>query len=444
MNAADGATRRAADGDRAPAWHAGDCPLRVVELDITEPLPHVAAIAGGRRHGGARLLVRLGRQPIGLADVELGSTGASATEVGEAIWRQLGEVLDRWLGERGYASVPGLSATGLALAAGEPGEATTEFEPATPISVVIPTAGRPERLQRCVDSVLAADRGDGEIIVVDNAPREPGTEALLRDRYADEAGVRRVAEWRPGVGRARQAGLECARNEFVVFLDDDVVVDSEWSSAIARAFQSDEQVAAVTTLILPSCLDTPAQLWLEQFGGFSKGFTRQAFDLDRNRPNDPLYPYSPGIYGSGASMAFRTQPLRELGGFDFRLATGGEDLDLFLKVLLAGYRLVYEPAALAWHDHPGEYKGLRRTVFRYGVGLTGLITKWCVQDPAIARDVGRRLPSAARLALDPHSRKNVAKQSDFPSELTWLERAGMLAGPIAFGLTAWKERDRGG
>src|SRR5919199_2180072 len=100
-------------------------------------------------------------------------------------------------------------------------------------------------------------------------------------------------------------------------------------------------------------------------------------------------------------MAFRTEDLRALGGIDQRLSFGGEDLDLFLKVILAGHQLVYEPAAIAWHHHPAEYGALRRTMFLYGAGLTALMTKWAVSSPAVARDIASRLPSALRLPPHP-------------------------------------------
>lgn len=312
-------------------------------------------------------------------------------------------------------------------------------EPAT-ISVVVATRDRPALLEACLDSVLAGDRAPDELIVVDNAPDRPDTAALLHDRYGGDPRVRRIAEPRPGAARARAVALAAARGEAVAFVDDDVVVDRRWLAAIAAAFGVTERVCAVTTQILPSELETPAQVWLEQFGGFSKGARRHVFDLGEHRLPDRLYPYSPGIYGSGASMAFRTATLRELGGLDPRLSFGGEDLDLFLKVVLAGHRLVYEPEAVAWHRHPREYRALRRTMFGYGAGLTALMTKWSLTDPRVARDIAVRLPGALRLALSPGSRKNAGKLAGYPRELTRLERAGMLAGPFLFARACWRER----
>jgi GT2 family glycosyltransferase/O-antigen/teichoic acid export membrane protein len=305
------------------------------------------------------------------------------------------------------------------------------------VTVAVATRDRPGSLRACLDSVLAGERPPDELVVVDNAPERPATAALLGERYP---GARVVAEPRPGAARARATALAAARGDIVAFVDDDVVVDRGWLAAIAAAFASTDRVGAVTTLIEPTELETPAQVWLEQFGGFAKGSRRRVFDLAEHRPADPLYPYSPGIYGSGASMAFRADLLRRLGGLDPRLSFGGEDLDLFLKVVLSGHRLVYEPAAVARHRHPREYATLRRTMFHYGAGLTALMTKWALSDRRVARDIVARLPAALRLALAPGSRKNAGKLPGFPRELTRLERAGMLAGPFLFARSCWRER----
>jgi GT2 family glycosyltransferase len=288
--------------------------------------------------------------------------------------------------------------------------------------------------------VLAADYERFEVVVVDNAPSTPATRRLVEELVARDARVRYAAEPRPGAGAARNRGLAEARGEIVAFADDDVVVDRDWLRAVVGAFHATSGVGCVTTLIMPLELETPAQIWLEQYGGFAKGFRRVVFDLAEHRAADRLYPYSAGIYGSGASMAFATRLLREVGGFDARLAAAGEDLDLFLKVLFAGARIVYEPSALVWHRHPREYEALRRTMFGYGAGLSGLMTKWALTRPASAAEIAARLPSAVRLVLDPRSRKNAKKRRGYPGELARRELAGLVLGPGLYLRTAWRVR----
>jgi hypothetical protein len=61
---------------------------------------------------------------------------------------------------------------------------------------------------------------------------------------------------------------------------------------------------------------------------------------------------------------------------------------------------------------------------------------------ATAAEIALRLPAAARLALDPRSRKNAGKRRGYPKELTRRELAGMALGPWLYLRAAWRARER--
>ena len=203
---------------------------------------------------------------------------------------------------------------------------------------------------------------------------------MIAERYAGHPRVRYLLEPTPGASAGRNCGLRAATGEVVAFADDDVLVDRLWLRNLVLGFQAAPGVACVTGMILPAELETPAQVWIEEFGGFDKGYQRQIFDLGEFAPADPLYPYAVGRFGSGANAAFDPAVLRRVGGFDTALgpatpARGGEDIDTFLQIILAGYRLVYEPRSLVRHHHRRDYADLLRTVQSYGVGLSAVLTK---------------------------------------------------------------------
>jgi GT2 family glycosyltransferase len=305
---------------------------------------------------------------------------------------------------------------------------------------VITTCGNQSTLLRCVRSVLACDYEASEVIVVDNRPGLAATSALLAEHFSDDARVRYAAEPRAGLSHARNRGLVLAESELVAFTDEDVVVDLDWLRAIADGFTSG--ASCVTGLIRPLAIDTPAQSLFERFAGFGKGFERRSFETDE-AIEDPLFPYAAGAFGSGANTALRRSVALGLGGFDVKLgagtpACGGEDLDMYIRLLLAGERLVYSPAAVLYHEHPSRAAGLRRRVFSYGVGLTAMLTKQLITGPRLA--LLRAAPAGLRYVLDTRSRKNASRGSDYPRALTVLERLGMLAGPIAYALSAYRAR----
>jgi hypothetical protein len=137
-------------------------------------------------------------------------------------------------------------------------------------------------------------------------------------------------------------------------------------------------------------------------------------------------------------MAFRTDVLRELGGFDPALgagtvARGGDDLAAFFDVIAAGHSIVYEPTAVVYHRHRRDYASLRAQAYGYGVGLSAYLAKTVADDPRRVADILRRAPRALSYVLDPRSTKNARRPPGFPAELTRAERRGMLVGALAYG-----------
>jgi O-antigen biosynthesis protein len=302
-------------------------------------------------------------------------------------------------------------------------------------SVVVATRDRPESLARCLDSLLALDYPDYELVVVDNAPAASATERLIATRYAPVVGY--VREDRPGLANAHNRGVVAAGGDIVAFVDDDVVVDRSWLLELAMAFEWATDVGCVTGLIVAAELETPAQVWSELRWGLGKGLAPQMFRISDRRALGSLFPYAAGRFGSGANMAFRRGVLHQLSGFDPALGTGtpsrgGDDLAAFFAVVAAGYALAYTPRAIVRHYHRRDYASLRRQAYGYGVGLTAYLTKTVVDDPLRLLDLAATAPAALAHLLSPRSPKNAATPPEFPGELRWQELLGMLGGPAAY------------
>ncbi|MFF9475794.1 glycosyltransferase [Streptomyces roseolus] len=348
-----------------------------------------------------------------------------------------------------------------ALAAGRPADAAAPRAdaerlaaaeaPATAVappraSVVVATRERPGSLARALDSLLAQDHPDHELIVVDNAPRTSATRDLVREKYAGR--VRYVREDRPGLAAAHNAGVAAADGEVLAFTDDDVIADPHWLTALATPFAADPGLGCATGLILPARLTTPAQILLESHGGFAKGFAPRLYDPARPPADEPLFPFTAGSFGSGANMAFRASALRRAGGFDPATGTGtaargGDDLYAFVAVLAAGHRLRYTPGALVWHHHRETWRDLENQAYGYGAGLTAYLTATMVRRPALLPALLARLPRGLAHARTMTAERGGSQGGGVPGEHgTWhhpwpaslsrLERRGMLYGPLGY------------
>jgi GT2 family glycosyltransferase len=424
-------------------------PVRVRDLEIGEPL---APLAPARTEDGAPFkssmcLVRLHGRPLGTLELDLGEDGLSAEALAASIQRELGEAIDKHLRDDGLPPAK-LDASGISSPQAPPCVAVRErvLEDPPTISIVIVTRGRPERVRQTVSSILSCRYPEErrETIIVDTP--EDGERPLSFDESDfGAAKVRVVVEPQPGISRARNRGLWEADGEIVVFADDDVDVDENWLGTLIAAFELGDRVDAVSGPTLPGALETPTERWFEGFGGLQRGFETRVYSLDAPPRDQPLFPFTPGAFGSGRSMAFRRDPFRRLGGFDPILGPptptlAGEDIEALLRVVLSGRQVVHEPAALVWHAHPRDYGMLRRRMWGYGLGLSACVTKSVADNPRLLPTLLRKLPGGVGFALSPKSDKNRNRQGDYPRELIRLELAGLACGPFAYARSRWQQR----
>ncbi|WP_236045712.1 glycosyltransferase family 2 protein [Streptacidiphilus fuscans] len=398
-------------------------PVHVVELDLDRP--NELRSPGGASpvvpNGRVLALVRLHGHPLGLVH----ATGRPGDTAG--LCRALVAAAHREL----ELPSPELSAPDLPAARTEPN--------LTPLlSVVVATHNRPASLRRCLDSLLRTGYPQLDVVVVDNAPADDSARTLVLTEYPPS--VRYLREPIPGLARAHNRGLAAAHGTLVAFTDDDTVVDRGWPRALVATFAADPAVGCVTGLIVPAELETQAQVALENHGGYTKGFTEQRWSLDAP-PDEPLFPFAGGQFGSGANMAFRADLLHRLGGFDpatgtGTLARGGDDLLAFFRTLIAGAALVYQPDAIVWHHHHRTMDALPAQAYGYGVGFGAYLTAAVAHEPAMLPALLRRVPlglgQAVRRARSRPAPTGPGAGRQTHGRLTGLELRGLAYGPLGY------------
>ncbi|MFI9819880.1 glycosyltransferase [Streptomyces sp. NPDC052013] len=317
-------------------------------------------------------------------------------------------------------------------------------------SVVVATRERAGQLARALDSLLAQDHPRFDIVVVDNAPVTDATKELVHRKYGER--VHYVREPVPGLAVAHNTGLAEAGGEVIAFTDDDVIADPRWLTELTAPFTADPLLGCTTGLILPARLRTPAQVLLESHGGFAKGFTPTTYDPADPPRDEALFPFTAGRFGSGANMAFRTDVLRAVGGFDPATgagtpARGGDDLYGFVRVLAHGHRLHYTPRALVWHHHRETWADLETQAYGYGAGLTAYLSAVLVNRPALLPAFLARLPRGLAHARTLTAVRETegdgaapggapgdhdSRTHPWPRRLSRLQRRGMLYGPVGY------------
>jgi glycosyltransferase involved in cell wall biosynthesis len=392
------------------------------EVEWSDPAPPLvpALSPSGLAFDAARLLVRVHGNPVGFVQVPL---TAGVLERSVVIRAAHAELAGR-------------------IAAAERDPPRPEAAE-TLVTVCVCTRNRPALIKRCVESLQALEHPALELLIIDNAPGDDSTEAVIEELGRLDPRVRYVREPRPGLSPARNRALREAHAAIIAFTDDDVRVDPGWIAGVLGGFARSSTVGCVTGLVASASLEQPADQFFDARVSWSSSCEQRLYD-PRERQS-PLFPYASGRFGTGANMAFRVADLRRLGGFDESLGAGsptggGEDLDIFVRVLRAGHSLSYEPAALVWHEHRVGEAELARQMYSYGKGLAAYLCKLLVSRRT-APDLLARAPLGAwyyakLLARSRHDSSPEFEASDqlvrLAPELRRAEWRGLLAGGPAY------------
>ena len=214
-------------------------------------------------------------------------------------------------------------------------------------SVVIPNWNGRDLLEKYLPSVVEALGGNpaNEIIVVDNGSRD-GSVAFVSEHFPS---VRLLALDRNlGFGGGSNTGFRAANNGIVVLLNSDIRVQPDFLAPLLDTF-ADEKVFAVSCQIFFS---DPKKIREET--GLTQGWWENGGLRVRHREDAGIQVPFPCFYGGGGSCAFDRHKFLELGGFDEILRPFYlEDTDLGFQAWKRGWKVLYQPRSVVYHEHRG-------------------------------------------------------------------------------------------
>jgi GT2 family glycosyltransferase len=401
-------------------------PLAVGTVELRDELaPQCDAIRDDAnsddRPQQARVLLRIDGQPIGYATAPLSDASRFTASVRDQALAALSRHLER--------EADSLSA----LIDTMPPAPVRPVQGRGTVTIAIPTRNRTASLQRLLDSIDRLNYRDFTVLVVDNAPTTDSTYVMVRQRMQSDSQLRYEAEPRRGGSHARNCALRAISSDFVLFADDDTVLDRLTLDAMLDGFERDERIGCVTGFVASWELDTLAKARFDQLAGWGTRFVPRVRSLDPDSDVGPAYPYTAGVFGAGAVYAFRCEALKEIGVFDTALgpgthAHGAEDLDMFVRTILSRWSIAYEPSMVAWHENRPTDEDLRRQVWGWGVGLSSYVTK-LLTSSASRTDVWRRIPAGIRHARTLNRRDRAAR---LPAGVVATQLMAWTYGPIGY------------
>ena len=199
------------------------------------------------------------------------------------------------------------------------------------VSVVIATWNRKQDVLETIRAVYGQEYPHFEIIVADNASAD-GTVDEIRASFPDVKLV--CLPQNRGASGGRNAGIELARGKYILCLDSDASPERGTLRAIVRCFEGDASIGVVNSKVLNAATHDfdPTAGWAYS-------------EKQKSKSGEMFFSHT----FSETGCAFRREALRKAGMFWERLFFGREGEELALRILDAGYRILYCPAAVILH-----------------------------------------------------------------------------------------------
>lgn len=230
------------------------------------------------------------------------------------------------------------------------------------ISVVILTKNEERNIGKCLFYLSKQTLKPLEIIVVD-ANSSDNTVNIARSYNAR---IIKENKRKGGFGYARNLGIRVSKGSLILFLDADIYLkDTEILSKALKRFREFEADALLAKVCFPN---TPLGIYLSKCFGDKLG-TRWGEYTPHNR-----------------FVLIKKSVLEEIGGYDETFREGGEDLDCFYRLHLAGKKVIYDPEIKVFHNAGYSLEEWKKKAYRdgfsfakftkkHGIKRNGIITR---------------------------------------------------------------------
>jgi len=257
------------------------------------------------------------------------------------------------------------------------------------ISLIVPTFNRLLILRKCLAALEAqtAPASDFEVIVVDDGSSDQ-SEEFLRE-YRPPFQFQYLRQQNSGTGAARRNGVAHANGEYLLLMNDDTICDPD---VIEQHLQAHRKLNYQRWAVLGN-FQYPAQARLRALTHYfcMEPFMFPQVSMEEGCP----YGYSHFIT---CNLSVRRDAVMDVGSFAsiYKLS---EDTEMGLRLFEKGFRVLYHPAAHAWHDHlPYPARNLKRRSYVYGADYFHMFRRhprvmreWAMPVPLTAMDEANAL-----------------------------------------------------
>lgn len=216
------------------------------------------------------------------------------------------------------------------------------------VVIIILNYNKKINIIECLDSIFKMDYKNYKVVVVDNGSSDGSVEAI-KSKYPNI----HLIESKINLGAAggRNLAIKYTREklnyDFILFLDNDIIIDKSALSEMIRSFDSKENIGIVT----PKCY----QMNLSKAIGYAGGlyvnlFTGSIRDIGSGEKDVGQFDRSIFVSACGGLFLIRNNVMNLIGQFDERFNPyGWEDVDYSLRVREHGFKIFYNHKAIVYH-----------------------------------------------------------------------------------------------
>lgn len=229
------------------------------------------------------------------------------------------------------------------------------------VSINLLTYNAEKYIKSCLNSVFSQNYPMLEILIIDNASTD-GTIEYLR-KLPQKPNLKIIFNKKNiGFAAGHNQGIRESKGKFILCLNQDIVLDSEFVSKAVKTFQMDDEIASVQGKLLRWNLGLPTSNQFMDYKvshiidtiGFIIFKNRRIINREQGQVDQGQFEKVEEIFGAdGAAPVYRRKALEDIKikkeYFDEDFFCYKEDVDIAWRLKLYGWKAFYQPKAIAWH-----------------------------------------------------------------------------------------------
>lgn len=216
------------------------------------------------------------------------------------------------------------------------------------LSIIIVNYNGKIYVDKCVNSIFSSNFKDLEVIVVDNGSFD-GSIGYLKEKYKAYADRFKTVflEKNYGPAFARNKGVRIAKGKYIGFLDNDTEVEKKWAEVAISEFENNKKIGIIQSKLILSKERNKLDYAGEYLG--QNGFLVQRAkggEVDCGQYDQKVEI----LAAKSAGMFIKKEVFDKIGGFDSDYFIYVEETDLGWRTWLAGYKVIFIPESIVYHE----------------------------------------------------------------------------------------------